>query len=407
MSAPALHVGYLVNIYPAVSQTFIRREILALERCGARVTRFALRGWNDVLPDEDDRIEQAQTIYVLQRGALKLAAEIVLQFFTSPLQLLRAFALALRLARASDRSVAVHLAYLAEACFLRRRATELKLDHLHAHFATNPAAVGLLTRTLGGPPFSFTAHGSDIMDRPAQVGLAEKVGGASFGAAVCSFGRTQIFRWIPTALWDKVKVVRCGLEPGYGAGSTPPKARQRAIVCVGRLAPEKGQLLLIQAICRMKARGIRVEATLVGDGPLRGEIERSIAASNLLDQVRLTGSLDAAGVRRELLAARALVVSSLSEGLPIVIMEAMAHRRPVIAPFLAGIPELVSSERTGWLYPASDVDALCCAIQACLDATEHQLAVMGDEACRQVWLSHDVDVQARNLLELMMNSAVG
>ena len=187
--------------------------------------------------------------------------------------------------------------------------------------------------------------------------------------------------------------------------SKPPTARQRGLLCVGRLAREKGQPLLLQAIVRLKARGLRVEATLVGDGPIRAELEQLIAAEGLGDQVRLTGSLDAAGVERELQRARVLVVPSLSEGLPVVIMEAMANRRPVIAPYLAGIPELVLPGKTGWLYPASDADALCDAIEKCLAASDADLASIGEESRRQVWAHHDVDVEAGKLLGLMARAS--
>ena len=402
-----LHVAYLVNLHPAVSQTFIRREIHALERCGAKVTRLALRGWDSQPVEEADKQERDRTRYVLKRGAARLALALLRQLIAGPVRLFTAAVLALRLARTSDRHPALHLVYLLEACVLRRWLADLKVDHLHAHFATNSAEVALLTRTLGGPRFSFTAHGSDIMDRPAQMGLDDKLAGASFVAAVCSFGRNQIFRWVPYPLWRKVEVVRCGLQRGYGDASAPPTSRQRGLVCVGRLARKKGQPLLLQAIVRLKSRGLRVEATLVGDGPIRGELERLIAAEGLGEQVRLTGSLDAAGVERELHQARALVVPSLSEGLPVVIMEAMANRRPVIAPYLAGIPELVLPGKTGWLYPASDVDALCAAIEECLGASDAELAAIGEEARRQVWLAHDVDVQARKLLALMSKPATG
>jgi colanic acid/amylovoran biosynthesis glycosyltransferase len=402
-----LHVAYLVNLHPAVSQTFIRREIHALERCGARVTRFALRGWESRPVDVEDQQERDRTRYILKEGPAGLALALMGQLVASPARLFAAAALALRLARTSDRHAGLHLVYLLEACVLRRWLADLGVDHLHAHFATNPAEVALLTRALGGPCFSFTAHGSDIMDRPAQMGLDTKLTGASFAAAVCSFGRNQIFRWVPYSLWPKVEVVRCGLQRGYGDASAPPTARQRGIVCVARLAREKGQPLLLQAIARLKSRGLRVEATLVGDGPIRGELERLIAAEGLSEQVRLIGSLDAAGVERELRQARALVVPSLSEGLPVVIMEAMANRRPVIAPYLAGIPELVLPGKTGWLYPASDIDALCAAIEACLAASDGELAAIGEEARRQVWSAHDVDVQARKLLALMSNPPAG
>ena len=397
----ALHIAYLVNEYPAVSHTFIKREIQALERRGVAVSRFALRGWKGDLVDAGDRAEQALTRYVLRRGAAGLLLALAQCALARPHRLLHAAGQALRMSRGSDRNLAFHMAYLAEACVLRQWIGDAGATHLHAHFATNPAEVALLVHALGGPQYSFTAHGSDIMDRPAQTALARKVDHARFVAAVCSFGRNQLFRWIPYSLWSKVSIVRCGLQRGYGAGSVAPGAQHRRLVCIGRLSKEKGQSLLIEAVAQLRAEGIAVDVTLVGDGPMRSEIVQLIMGHGLDDQVRITGWLDSKAIEDELRQARALVVPSLSEGLPVVIMEAMANRRPVIAPFLAGIPELVIQGETGWLYPASDVAALQRAIKSCLQAPHEVVAAMGNRAYQLVWTAHDADLEAGRLLALM------
>ncbi len=401
----ALQVAYLVNLYPAVSHTFIKREIRALERAGVSVQRIALRGWDAELVDETDRRELAGTRYVLQRGVVGLGLALLKTAVRKPARLWSAMRLAWRMSRRSDRPLPVHFVYLAEACLIEQWLADSRSEHLHAHFATNPAEIAMLTRALGGPPYSFTAHGSDIMDRPAQMGLDETVGRAAFVAAVCSFGRSQILKWVPHALWDKVRVVRCGLEPGYGNGESPAAQGNNRLVCVGRLSKEKGQLLLVEAASRVAASGRPFEIVLAGDGPMRAEVEALIAKTGLAGRVRITGWLDAPGIQNELRQARALVVPSLSEGLPVVIMEAMAYRRPVIAPYLAGIPELVTDGQTGWLYPTSDVAALATAIHACLDTPSVALAAMGEAARQRVLAAHDVDVEARQLVDLFTRSS--
>lgn len=398
------HVAYLVNQYPAVSQTFIRREIHALERQGFVVDRIALRGWDTVLVDESDREELRRTRYVLKTGAWGLAAGLMRNAFARPGRLLAALRLALRMARGADRPWPIHLVYLAEACLIRLWLGESRAQHLHAHFATNPAEVAMLVRELGGPPYSFTAHGSDIMDRPAQMGLADKIGGAAFVAAVCWYGRSQILRWIPQSLWSKVHVIGCGLEPGYGEGLPPAAEHNHRLLCVGRLSKEKGQLLLIEAAAMAAAAGQPIDIVLAGDGPMRPEVELLIARHGLAGRVRITGWLDAQGIQNEIRQARALVVPSLSEGLPVVIMEAMASRRPVIAPYLAGIPELVIQGETGWLYPTGHVAALAAAMQACLATHAGQLERMGAAAHCCVWADHNVDTEARKLARLLSGS---
>lgn len=277
--------------------------------------------------------------------------------------------------------------------------------HLHAHFATNPAEIAMLVRVLGGPPYSFTAHGSDIVDSPAQMGFPEKVGLSAFVATVCAFGRSQIQRWVPHTTWGRFEVVRCGLEPGYAAGYTTSPQHSDRLVCVGRLSKEKGQLLLIEAASRVAATGRRFELVLAGDGPMRAEIEALIAARGLGDRVRIAGWLDSRAIQAELQQARALVVPSLSEGLPVVIMEAFAHGKPVVAPFLGGIPELVAPGITGWLYPASDPQALAEAMQSCLDTESSELDAMAHACRRSVWAAHDVDIEADKLLALFSRSA--
>jgi colanic acid/amylovoran biosynthesis glycosyltransferase len=405
----ALRVAFLVNQYPAVSQTFIRREIHALERRGIVVQRIALRGWDAVLVDNCDKQELTRTRYVLKAGAAGLALAVLKNALVAPLRWLAALRLACRMAKGSDRPLPLHLVYFAEACQARLWLAESKGHHLHAHFATNSADVAMLVHALGGPPYSFTAHGSDIMDRPAQMGLHEKVSRASFVAAVCWYGRSQILRWIPQRMWTKVSVVRCGLERGHGSGAEEAAegAASQRLLCVGRLAKEKGQLLLVEAAAKLAAAGQEIDIVLAGDGPMRGEIEALIASSGLDGRVRITGWLDAQGIEQQMHAARALVVPSLSEGLPVVIMEAMANRRPVVAPFLAGIPELVLDGKTGWLYPAGNVDALADAMQHCLAADPAELARMGETASDTVWAAHDVDAEAAKLAALISRSARG
>ena len=401
MAATApLKVAYLINQYPAGSHTFIRREIEALERQGVAVQRVSIRGWDARHVDAVDQREQTRTRYLLQHGALALAGALLRSALRSPAALWRALQTARLLARRSERPLPVHLVYLAEACLLLEWLRAGDATHLHAHFATNPAEIALLTRTLGGPPYSFTAHGSDIMDRPAQVGLAETVGGAAFVAAVCWFGRSQILKWTPHRLWNRVVVVRCGLQPGYGQDVAPVSQTAQRLLCIGRLSHEKGQLLLLDAARRLAGRGVNFTLVLAGDGPLRAEAEAEIARAGLGDRVRITGWLDAAGVQREIAMSTALVVASLSEGLPVVIMEAMACGRPVVAPYLSGIPELVT-HATGWLFAAGDTGGLVDALERCLAADETTLREMGRAAQAAVWSAHDVDREATRLVQLI------
>ena len=407
VAATPLRVAYLISEYPAVSHTFIRREIEALERQGVTVMRIALRGWNAAVVDESDRRERDRTRYVLRSGVLPLVGALLRSVWSRPGPLVRAARLAWRMSRDSERPLLVHLAYLVEACVIREWLARETVTHLHAHFAHNPAEVAMLTSALGGPPYSFTAHGSDIMNRPAQIGLPDTVGRAAFVVTVSSYGRSQVCRWIPHALWERVVVVRCGLERDYGTLGTPsPASGSRRLLCIGRLSAEKGQLLLVEAVAKLALADEHVELTLVGDGAMRPAIQSLIDRHGLNHRIVITGWLDAGGIQAQLREARALVVPSLSEGLPVVIMEAMAMGRPVIAPYLAGIPELVIDGKNGWLFPAGDAAALARAISVCLASRETELDSMAQCARAAVLEKHDVDREAALLASLFAKSAV-
>jgi colanic acid/amylovoran biosynthesis glycosyltransferase len=404
--APAAPVAYLINQYPKVSHSFIRREILALERLGVQVQRIAIRGWDDVLVDETDKPERTRTQYVLRDGMRALMLPVLRTLCLRPAKFLAALGLALRLARRADRPLIYHLIYLAEACRILPWLQDSGARHLHAHFGTNPAEVAMLVNALGGPPYSFTVHGPEEFDKPEFLSLGEKLRRAAFVVAISSYGRSQLFRWVEHPHWSKVKVVHCGLERGFHevVASDPPAVPR--LVCVGRLCEQKGQLLLVEAARRVVDKGLALELVLAGDGEMRGEVEAMVRALGLQAHVRITGWISSAQVREEILAARALVLPSFAEGLPVVIMEAMALRRPVITTFVAGIPELVRQDEGGWLFPAGDVEELAQAMQACLSASPDVLARMGQAAHQRVLARHDIDTEAAKLAELFGRSHV-
>ena len=222
--------------------------------------------------------------------------------------------------------------------------------------------------------------------------------------AITSFARSQLCRWVEHAHWPKVKVVHCGLEPAYYEVEPVPPAAAPRLVCVGRLSAEKGQLLLIEAAAHLAAKGIRFDLVLVGGGEMRAEIEALIAKHALEKQVRITGWISNVQVREEILAARGLVLPSFAEGLPVVIMEAMALRRPVLATYVAGIPELVQHGKNGWLFPAGSIDALTEAMEDCLSRSADELSVMGEAAYAHVRERHSVDIAAAKLAGLFRKS---
>ena len=402
-----MHIAYFTNQYPKVSHSFIRREILALEAQGVQVHRFALRGWADAVADPADTQEQQRTRYVLRGGLGPLAVAALRVAASSPARFGQALWRALRVGWRADRPLPMHLVYLAEACQLLPWLHECGAEHVHAHFGTNSAEVAMLVHALGGPGYSFTVHGPEEFDKPQALHLAAKMQAARFVVAISSYGRSQLYRWLPVSQWHKVQVVHCGVDQAFHDVPAQPVPQAPRLVCVGRLCEQKGQLLLVQALALLKRRGVVCELVLAGDGEMRPQVEAEMARHGLQAQVRITGWIASDQVREELLAARALVLPSFAEGLPVVIMEAMALRRPVLSTYVAGIPELVQPGRTGWLFPAGDVAALAEEMEQCLCAPVAQLEAMGEAGRERVLARHDVDTESAKLLALFRQHAGG
>ena len=394
-------MAYLVNQYPGVSHTFIRREVVALEARGIGVERFSIRPARADLVDAADRAERERTGVLLGSGAGALLVALVGTAARAPGAWLRTVGAALRLGRRSSRGVLRHLVYVAEACLLLRWLRRAGgITHLHAHFGTNSAAVAMFTRMLGGPPYSFTVHGPEEFDSPEQLSLAEKIDRASAVVAVSSFGRSQLFRWVEPEQWSKVNVVRCGVDQDFLTKGPQPPADNRRLVCIGRLAPQKGQLLILDAVKALLTEGVQVEVVLAGDGPLRGAIERRIRELGLGEAVRITGWISNEEVRRELVAARALLLPSFAEGLPVVLMEALALGRPAISSYVAGIPELLEHGVSGWLVPAGSAEAMAAAMKTALATPPEVLERMGRAGAAAVARHHDVAREAERLAAL-------
>jgi glycosyltransferase involved in cell wall biosynthesis len=396
-----MNIAYLIPTYPMPSQTFIRREIAALETRGWTVRRFAMRRFADELADPADRTEQGRTSFILDAGAVVLARALIGDALRHPKRWLVALVAAIRMGLRSERGMVLHLIYLAEASVLRRRLSDCSARHLHVHFGTNAASVALLCRLLGGPPYSVTIHGPEEFDAPRPLCLGEKVRHAAFVAAISQFTRAQLYRFCAAGDWHKIQVIRCGVdEPFLSAAATPVPERPR-LVNVGRLCEQKGQLLLIEAAARLREQGLEFELVIVGDGPMRRQMERLIDQFDLRGRVWITGFLDNDGVRRELQAARALVLPSFAEGLPVVIMEALALGRPVISTQIAGIPELVEPGKNGWIVPAGAVEPLVEAMAEALATDRSELDRMGRAGAVRVASQHDASTEATKLAELI------
>lgn len=396
-------IAYLINQYPKVSHSFIRREIAGIEASGLRVERFSIRSCGSELVDEEDKQELEKTRVILAAGIIGLVFALIRTSLTRPLRMIKAFSLMLQVGWHSERGVWRNFAYLAEACVLLRWFQTSGIAHVHSHFGTNSTTVAMLCHALGGPPYSFTVHGPEEFDKVLAIALTAKIERAAFVVAVSSFGKSQLYRWCDRQHWSKIHVVHCGVDELFLTQTPVRVPDQPRLVCVGRLSEQKGHLLLIEAAGRLAAEGLTFKLVLVGDGPLRKEIETLMAQYALQERVEITGWASSREVQQHLLASRGLVLPSFAEGLPVVIMEALALSRPVISTYVAGIPELVKPNVCGWLVPPGSVESLTEAMRAALQSPVETLEQMGQAGACLVSEQHDAAKEAGKLAALFQD----
>jgi glycosyltransferase involved in cell wall biosynthesis len=401
-----MRVCYFVSEYPAVSHTFIRREIIELERDNKgdmTVMRVSLRRNAREVVDQADLAERECTRYILNESVLTFARALAAAVLCSPKAFLASVRGAARMMRRSHRPMLFHVAYFAEALVLADWLREERISHIHAHFGANSAEVGMLAHLLTGVPYSFTVHGPEEFDKPEYLGLTEKVRHAAFVCAISCFTRAQIYRWIPSTQWGKVKLVRCGVDSDFLAPQHFSRPSKDHLVSIGRLSEQKGQLVLLHALAELAREGVPFKMTIIGDGPLRPVLEQHVRKLGLENKVALPGWLSNSEVRSQILSARAVVLASFAEGLPVVLMEALALGRPVIATYVAGVPELVTDGVCGWLVPTGSVEHLSGAIRACMRESDQRIQAMGRAGRERVVEMHNIVGECRKLARLFRN----
>jgi colanic acid/amylovoran biosynthesis glycosyltransferase len=260
--------------------------------------------------------------------------------------------------------------------------------------------VALFCRLLGGPAYSITVHGPEEWDRPEALSLKEKYESAAFVVAVTDFGRCQAYRWTDLAFWPHIHVVRCGVDEAFLKGEPDPVPDTNTLVLVAGLVEQKGHLALVQALGLVRDAGAEFRMVFIGDGPLRPVLEAQVKQLGLTDHVVFAGWQSNAQVREHLRAARALVMPSFAENLPVAMMEALATGRPVLGTYIAGVPELVEPSTNGWLVPAGNVRATADAVLRVLRTPVDELTRMGRAGAERVRAMHDASKEAARLKEL-------
>jgi colanic acid/amylovoran biosynthesis glycosyltransferase len=380
-----LKVAYVMSRFPKLSETFVLGEILAVEEQGVEVELYPLlRERAEVMhPEAAALCERARFQPFLSLPILRSQLHYLRR---APRRYVGALWALLRGTWGSANYFVGALGIFPKVVHDARLMEAEGIAHVHCHFSNHPAAAGFLVNRLTGIPYSFTAHGFDLhVDRHM---LCEKVGGAAFVVAVSEYNRRLILEECGERARAAVAVVHCGVDTElFRPRKTAPPERPLSILCVGTLHEVKGQGCLVEA-CRLLAEsGADVTCTLVGDGPDRAALVRQIAGSGLEGRVTLAGRRTRAEVAELLSRAHVLVSPSVPtaegkrEGIPVVLMEAMASGVPVVASGISGIPELVDDGETGLLVPARDPSALAGALRRLHDdpALGERLARAGRE----------------------------
>jgi colanic acid/amylovoran biosynthesis glycosyltransferase len=394
-------IAYLVSKYPDFSHTFILREVLALRARGLDIDVASIN--NSPAADkmtQQERDEAARTFYVKQAGASAALAAAAWMLMRRPLGLFRGLRATLVLGRVDLPRTLLHLFYFLEALILARWLDRRSLTHLHVHFATPASTVALILTHIAPVTLSITVHGPDEFYDVNHYSLAEKIAASSFLVCISFFAQSQLMKLTPEAHWGKFDLARLGVDsahfPARPFRASPDPLR---ILCVGRLVATKGQRIVLEAVERLLRDGRRLQLTFVGDGPTRHDLEAFVRERNLAAAVHFAGIVNQDSIQSFYRDADLFVLASFAEGIPIVLMEAMAMEIPCIATCINGIPELIRNEVDGLLVPPSDVAGLAAVIARLADQPALRES-LGQAGRLRVQQHYDLDRSADRLREV-------
>jgi len=397
-------IAYLTGDYPKVSHTFILREVESLRASGLRVITCSIRkpAASEFKGEEEQRA-LAETFYVIEaaRNLFRVLAAHTSLISRSGTRWCAALHLAFKTRPPGLKALIWQLFYFVEAGVLGRHLQVSNVTHLHNHFGNSSCSVAMLCSALTGIPFSFTEHGPAIFFEAERWALKEKTARARFVVAISHFCRSQLMLFSEPAHWQKITIVHCGVDPA-GYGKQQRTAFFKRVVFVGRLDPVKGASLLVEAMAQVLARHPDAHLTLVGDGPARALAEAKVKALGMAGSVTFAGFQSQSAIAATLEEADMLVLPSFAEGVPVVLMEAMASRIPVIASRVAGVEELVEDGVSGFVIPPGDVATLADRIIRLMEDPALS-ARMGLAGRRMVEREFDIAAEGAWLAEVFRN----
>lgn len=351
-------VAYLANPYPAISHTFIFREIQSLRQNGLEVYPVSVERVPDLCKmTEEEQCEAAGVKFLKEVSFYHALGAFIRVVFRSPKGFMKMVLMALGLCRKGPKSIIKSFGYLAEAILFLDYIEEKEIDHVHEHFANPTAFIAMFANCYNQKEYSISVHGPDVFYKIDSTMLAQKIKRARFVRCISHYCRSQLWRLVPVTMWNKFHIVHCGVDPevfrpAHRLANTVPE-----ILCVGRLTSAKGQHILLNAARILKDDGVRFRLTFIGEGEDRQSLEKQVRQLHLEGEVVLTGALGQDRVMEYYRKADVFVLPSFAEGVPVVLMEAMALEIPVISTRITGIPELIEHDKTGLLVtPGSSVE---------------------------------------------------
>ena len=371
MPKQSIPIAYITQSFPALTQTFVYREVLALENIGFDIATCAIWKPNRAGLSQESRPLVDRSLYVFPISWFRFLGAHLYFLLTHPAAYMRTLFFILTRQGESGKNRLRTLFHFCEAIYLAPELKKRRVRHIHAHFTINAASIALVLSRLLGISFSFTAHNIFFTDR---LLLKEKVQEARFIVAISEFTKQFLISLVPKQdLADKIHIVHCGLSlDDFAPPDSKPQNDIPLLLFVAQLCPRKGAPILVEACGILAERGVVFRCVIVGDGPQRALVEQLIEQHGLQKVIELAGAVPQEHLKKYLDQADVFVLPCITasdgdmDGIPVSLMEAMAMEIPSVSTQVSGIPELIENGQSGLLSPEKDAAALAGALQRLL-----------------------------------------
>ena len=394
-----MKLAYLLSEYPTLGHTYLLREVRQLRELGWEIQTISVRrpGQPPSPPSAAETEELNTTWYIVGGNPFEHLRCHAATFFTRPVRYLRGLATAWQYGRFHPRRTLLATAYFAEAVYAGHRLRAAGITHVHSVYSTT---VALILSRIFDIDLSMTLHGPTEFIDPEGFAIREKVRTAQLVCAISYFGRSQIMLWSSSSDWHKLDVTPLGVDAtGWKRAEFRERPSPFELISVGRLAAIKGYPLLLEAMAQLSSQGRDVRLTLAGDGPDRASLEAQARRLGIADCVVFAGWKNQDELRQLYLNSDACVLSSFAEGVPVVLMEAMATGVPCVAPRINGIPELIRDGIDGLLFTASNIEELVAAVGRLMDDPDLRRR-MAESCPKRIADKYDLQNNVRDLSEI-------